>query len=55
LGLAEIARFDGVVALDALTSSQFETEFVLVVTLKLMGVVSVLVKATFWKELVVEP
>jgi hypothetical protein len=55
LGFAEIARFDGVVALDALTNSQFETEFVLVVTLKLMGVVSVLVRATFWNELVVEP
>src|SRR5260370_37118887 len=55
LGLAEKVRFDAVVPEAALASNQFEPVLVLGATLKLMGVPSVLVSATFWNDEVVEP
>jgi hypothetical protein len=55
LGFAEILRLEAVVPVDALTNSQFESEFVLLPTEKLIGVPSVLVTATFWNEELVDP
>jgi hypothetical protein len=55
LGFAEILKFEAVVPVEALTSNQFESEPVAEVTLKLIGVPSVLVTATFWNEELVAP
>jgi hypothetical protein len=53
--LAEILRFEAVVPLLELTSNQLESEPVVELTLKLIGVPSVLVTATFWNEELVAP
>jgi hypothetical protein len=53
--LAETLRFEAVVPLVELTSSQFDSEPVVELTLKLIGVPSVLVTATFWNEELVAP
>ena len=55
MGFAEILRFEAVVPTDELTNSQFDSELVVAPTVKLIGVPSVLVNATFWKEELVDP
>ena len=51
----ETLRFEAVVPDDVFTRSQFESEVVVALTLKLITVPSVLVSATFWNEELVEP